>query len=64
MAAVIAARLGSFVVDALNHKTDIYYWSDSQIVLCWLHNKERLKPFIAHRVKEILAVSSCWPGGD
>ncbi|XP_065883119.1 uncharacterized protein [Dysidea avara] len=33
MAAVIAARLGSFVVNSLNHTTDTFYWSDSQIVL-------------------------------
>ena len=60
MAAVIAARLGSFVVNSLNHTTDIFYWSDSQIVLYWIQSKKSLKPFIKHRVKEILDISSSW----
>jgi len=33
MVAAVAAHLGSFVVDSLNHTYKIYYWSDSQIVL-------------------------------
>ena len=60
MAASVVARLGSFVMDSLNHKCNIHYWSDSQIVLCWLQSKKKLKPFIAHRVKEILPISSSW----
>ena len=36
MAAVVAARLGSFVDSSLNLSVNMYYWSDSQIVLCWL----------------------------
>ena len=60
MAAVIAARLGSFVMDSLDLKTNIYYWSDSQIVLCWLKSKKKLKSFIDHRVKEIQTTSSSW----
>ena len=60
MAASIAANLGSFVVNSLDYKSDIHYWSDSQIVLCWLQNKKKLKPFIDHRVKGILAISLSW----
>jgi len=60
MAASIAARLGSFVVDSLDYKLDVHYWSDSQIVLCWLQSKKKLKPFIDHRVKGILTISSFW----
>ncbi|XP_065895991.1 uncharacterized protein [Dysidea avara] len=60
MAAVIAAHLGSFVVNSLNHTVTTIYWSDSQIVLCWLQSRKKLKPFIDHRVKEILAISSSW----
>ena len=60
MAAVLAARLGSIVVDSLTHNTIIHYWSDSQIVLCWLQSKKKLKPFIEYTVKEILAISSIW----
>ena len=60
MAAVIAARLGTFVVESLNLRTSTYCWSDSQIVLCWLKSKKKLKPFIEHRVTEIQASSSPW----
>ena len=60
MAAVVAARLGPFVVDSFKLSATIYYWSDSQIVLCWLKSKKKLKPFIAHRVKEIQSKSSLW----
>ena len=60
MAAVVAARLGSFVADSLNHRTNNYYWSDSQIVLCWLKSKKKLPPFVAHRVTEIQTTSSPW----
>ena len=60
MAAVIAARLGSFVVQSLNLNASTFYWSDSQIVLCWLQSKKKLKPFIDHRVREIQIVSSTW----
>ena len=60
MAAVIAARLGSFLVKSLNLRTSTYYWSDSEIVLCWLKSKKKLKPFIEHRVTEIQTSSSPW----
>ena len=57
ISASVAACLGSFVVESLRHNSSINYWSDSQIVLCWLQSKKKLKPFIDHRVKGILAVS-------
>jgi len=47
-------------VDSLDYKLNINFWSDSQIVLCWLQSKKKLKPFIEHRVKGLLAVSSSW----
>lgn len=33
--------------------TEIYIWTDSQIVLHWIHSSKRLPPFIAHRIGEI-----------
>ena len=60
MAASVAACLGSFVVESLRHNSSVRYWSDSQIVLCWLQSKKKLKLFIDHRVKGILAVSLSW----
>ena len=56
MAAVVAARLAMFVVSSLspiNEDISIHLWSDSQIVLYWLHSHKSLKPFVASRVQEI-----------
>lgn len=56
MAAVVAARLAKFIQSTLFPlRSDIptYLWSDSQIVLHWLHSHKMLKQFIASRVKEI-----------
>ena len=60
MVTVIAAHLVSFVVDSLDLSTNTYYWSDSQIVLCRLKSKKKLKTFIDYRVKEIQTTSSSW----
>jgi len=57
MIAAVAACLGLFVVQSLNLNA---YWSDSQIVLCWLQSKKKFKPFIDHRVRAIQTVSTTW----
>lgn len=54
--AVLAARLGDFIVRSLRHSNfqiSTHLWSDSQIVLHWINSNKRLKPFISHRVEEI-----------
>ena len=51
-AAVIGARLASYLQSQL-HLNKVYLWSDSQIVLYWLHSTKELKPFVANRVREI-----------
>ena len=55
MAALIATRLGKLDIDSLgNHyKFSVHLWSDSQVVLHWIHSEKRLKQFFAHRVQEI-----------
>ena len=55
MAALVAARLGKFVLDSLgNHyNISLHLWSDSQIVLHWLNSGKKLKQFVAHRIQEI-----------
>ena len=55
-AAVLAARLGDFIVRSLQHshfQINTHLWSDSQIVLHWINSNKKLKQFISHRVEEI-----------
>ena len=54
MAAVVGARITKFIITSLKIKsTGIYIWTDSQIVLYWIHSPKKLLPFIAHRIGEI-----------
>ena len=55
-AAVLAARLGNFIVRSIQHshpQINTHLWSDSQIVLHWINSNKRLKQFVSHRVDEI-----------
>ena len=59
MAAVMATRLAQFIISAMNfqcHKIpyNIHFWTDSQIVLYWIFKNSNSKPFVTHRVKEIV----------
>jgi len=50
MAAVVAARLAKFIQSSLAplyKDISIHLWSDSQIVLHWLHSHKKLKQFVA-----------------
>lgn len=65
IAALIGARLAHFIQQSLKkrfHTLRVALWSDSQIVLHWLHSRKALKPFIQNRVKEInqLYPASTW----
>lgn len=53
--AVLLANLMNRVANNLNiPKSNVYLWTDSSVVLCWLKkNPTTLKPFVGHRVKEI-----------
>lgn len=59
MAAVIGVRLANFVITSMMYKFTSYstfLWSDSQIVLHWIHHLKlstQSKPFIANRIQEI-----------
>ena len=59
-AAVLAAKLSSFVKTSLNLDCAVQLWSDSPIVLHWIASHKQLQPFVNHRVEEIRAISSCW----
>ena len=56
-AAVLAARLGDFIVRSIQHTSSFqlntHLWSDSQIVLHWISSNKKLKQFVLHRVNEI-----------
>ena len=60
MAAVLGRRLYSFIAKSINIDTNVYFWSDSQIVLSWITSKKILKPFVNNRVQEIRSVSASW----
>ena len=53
MEAVTATRLAKFVYSAVPHIQQVHFWTDSQIVLHWIHKGTNSKPFIDHRVREI-----------
>ena len=56
MAASICARLAHFVSGALHSRfpnLTVKLWSDSEIVLHWLHSAKPLKQFTANRTQEI-----------
>ena len=57
MAAVIAAKLAHLVIESLCLKVITYMWTDSQIVLCWIHSTKTLPSFVKHQVKTI---SKCY----
>ena len=59
MAAVLGARIYVFISTSIC-TTDIFFWSDSQIVLSWLTSKKTLKPFVSNHVSEIRLVSTEW----
>jgi hypothetical protein len=56
-AASIGARLCSYLAKVLQ-VTNVFLWSDSQIVLHWLHSTKQLKPYVASRIAEIKTLTS------
>jgi len=58
-AAVMGSRLANTVMNEHDIKfSDAIFWSDSKTVLLWLRSDARkFKPFVAHRVGEILDTS-------
>ena len=57
-AAVLAAKLSSFVKTSLSLDCTVQLWSDSQIVLHWIASHKPLQPFVNRRVVEILPAGS------
>ena len=59
-AAVLAARLGHFIMKSLTINLTIHLWSNSQIVLYWIVSQKTLKPYVSHKVAEIHSISKNW----
>ena len=72
MAAVTATRLAKFVYSSIAPRQPIvcvHFWIDSQIVLPWIHKRNKTQPFVSNRVQEIresfpTAKWSFTPSGD
>ena len=55
MGALTAARLCSFIVQALHpHNLSTHFWSESQITLHWIKEEKRANTFVIHCAAEIL----------
>ena len=56
MAAKVGANLAAFLQNSLTKNfpnLQVFLWSDSQIVLHWLHSSKTLPQFISNRIQEI-----------
>ena len=65
MAALIGARLYKFIYSSsqiIHCTSQVFFWSDSKIVLHWILNQRKLKPFVANRIQGITSstLSSSW----
>ena len=59
MGALLGVRLVKKVCEVLKIPVDdVFFWSDSMDVLCWLRNEvRRFQTFVAHRISEIREVT-------
>ncbi|KAF6203478.1 hypothetical protein GE061_001809 [Apolygus lucorum] len=58
LAALIGARIAKTVLDAIQQKVEnIYYWTDSTVVLTWLQDPNPWNTFVGNRVREIQKLS-------
>ena len=63
MAALTATHLAIFIIDTLRlHNIPVFIWTDSQIVLYWIHSQKTLPQFVSAQVSEIYNVlpSASW----
>ena len=62
LAALTASRLCKFILSSLDDfQVNIVMWSDSQITLCWLSSKKKLKPFVANNANRVNEIHELLP---
>ena len=62
LGATILARLLHVVLNCLISNIEIYCWTDSYTVLCWIKNDKPWRQYVQHRVNEIrkLTLKKTW----
>ena len=62
LAALTGSRLCKFILSSLDDfQVNIVMWSDSQITLCWLSSKKKLKPFVANNANRVNEIHELLP---
>ena len=58
LGATILARLVNKILSNFKFRVEVYYWTDSYTVLCWVKNEKQWKQYVQHQVDEIHKLSS------
>ena len=59
MAALLLSKLLNSTILALHLDVDIFYWTDSMSVLCWIQSDKPWKQFVHHRIQDIRKFTDC-----